>query len=354
MGKLTASLVEKKCSQNQAYKTLTKELGKQHLKKMTHLFMSGEGINEIGDFSLCKNLRVIYLQRNVIEKIENLDFAINVTHLYLQHNCLTKIENLESLVNLKKLYLGYNRISVIEGLENQLNLTDLHVEKQQLGVGERLCFDPRCAKNLSNCLLYLNVSSNKLISLSELNDFRYLITLEAKDNSIENIGDLSETVTKLVSLENLYLQGNPVTKIRRYRENLVANSSSLNELDGKRITDTSRTFLKKFKSEKLLHSRRKVAKTISEDITSSLNLPPAFERSVSRAIFQNINPKFTFPGTMMNNSEPQIFPAWRSISSIRGNKDSHNLPRPFWRSKSTSSQIKKKMSDSSIPLPAFV
>lgn len=56
-----------------------------------------------GDFSLCKNLRVLYLYDNQIRQIQNLDFASNVTHLYLQNNCIAAMENLSSLKNLEKL-----------------------------------------------------------------------------------------------------------------------------------------------------------------------------------------------------------------------------------------------------------
>lgn len=95
------------------------------------------------DISVCKNLRVIYLQNNCLQKIENLDFARHLSHLYLQCNSINKIENLKNLVNLQKLFLGQNCIAVVEGLENLRHLQELHIEKQQLDAGEKLCFDPR-------------------------------------------------------------------------------------------------------------------------------------------------------------------------------------------------------------------
>ncbi|XP_058792395.1 protein phosphatase 1 regulatory subunit 42-like isoform X2 [Phymastichus coffea] len=299
MVKLNISLIEKKCLHQQLQKSLTKEIDKDHLKKLTHLFMNEQYIDQIDEFGVCNNLRVIYLQKNFIKKIKSLDFAVNLTHLYLQHNEITKIEKLDRLVNLKKLYLGYNNIAVIEGLEKLINLTDLHVEKQRLAPGECLCFDPRSAKTLSYGLVHLNISKNKIISLNEINNFQKLVTLEAKDNLINNIADLTETVISLERLEHLLLQGNPVTKIRRYRENIIANSYSL----------------------------------------GSLNLPPAFKRSVSRAMFQNIIPKFSFPGiSIVGDAQPQIIPPWKSATSIKAEKDNHVLPRPFWKNKRESSK----------------
>ncbi|XP_058792394.1 protein phosphatase 1 regulatory subunit 42-like isoform X1 [Phymastichus coffea] len=339
MVKLNISLIEKKCLHQQLQKSLTKEIDKDHLKKLTHLFMNEQYIDQIDEFGVCNNLRVIYLQKNFIKKIKSLDFAVNLTHLYLQHNEITKIEKLDRLVNLKKLYLGYNNIAVIEGLEKLINLTDLHVEKQRLAPGECLCFDPRSAKTLSYGLVHLNISKNKIISLNEINNFQKLVTLEAKDNLINNIADLTETVISLERLEHLLLQGNPVTKIRRYRENIIANSYSLVSLDENRISENSRKFLMKFKSEKLQQSRKKLELSLSEDITSSLNLPPAFKRSVSRAMFQNIIPKFSFPGiSIVGDAQPQIIPPWKSATSIKAEKDNHVLPRPFWKNKRESSK----------------
>lgn len=39
-------------------------------------------------------------------------------------------------------------------------------------------------------------------------------------------------------------------------------------LDDKQITDNTKNFLQKFKSEKLQQSRKKIEMTLSEDITS--------------------------------------------------------------------------------------
>lgn len=168
---LTENYVEKQCAHIQSQKSLTKLIGKNHLQKITHLFMQDKFVDAIvstffipqkkthiiyqcifnlkGNFSKCKNLRVMYMQNNCITKIENLNFAVNLTHLYLQHNNLTKIENLQTLRNLTHLFLGYNNISVIEGLENLDKLLELHVENQHLSAGESLIFDPRSLQTIS-------------------------------------------------------------------------------------------------------------------------------------------------------------------------------------------------------------
>lgn len=80
------------------------------------------------------------------------------------------------------------------------------------------------------CLIVLNVSDNKMTSLRNLSGFRELNTLEAKDNLIDDIDDLTTTISTLPALKDLSLQGNPVIRFYRYRENLIANSISLGKV----------------------------------------------------------------------------------------------------------------------------
>ncbi|XP_012265304.1 protein phosphatase 1 regulatory subunit 42-like [Athalia rosae] len=336
MVKLTTAYVEKKCSQTQASKSLTKELKKDHLRKITHLYMNDKFINTIGNFAACRNLRVVYLQNNCITKIENLHFATNITHLYLQHNNISKIENLNCLQNLTSLFLGYNNISVVEGLENAENLTELHVERQNISAGESLCFDPRSCHTIAMSLKILNITGNQMTTINELSNFQMLESLEANNNYIENIKDLTETIKSLPKLEQLSLQDNPVTKCYRYRENIIANTDLLACLDGKNISPISRRFMKKFQIERHLQATTTRSKmTLSDDITNSLNLPPAFKRSVTRAIFQHPGPKLSISvASASGELQPQMFPSWASVPTIRGFKDCHLTPRPLWKSSS--------------------
>jgi hypothetical protein len=43
----------------------------------------------------------------------------------------------------------------------------------------------------------------------------------------------------------------------------------------------------------------------------TLKLPPAFKQSVTRAMFQNINPQFSFSEISVD-AESRSFPAWKS------------------------------------------
>ncbi|EFN82713.1 protein phosphatase 1 regulatory subunit 42 [Harpegnathos saltator] len=333
MVKLTTDVIERKCSQILTTKSLSKTMKKEELQKLTHLHMNDMFISSIGNLDVCKSLKVLYLQNNNISKMKNLHVACNLTHLYLQHNAIIKMENLESLENLQKLYLGHNNIVVVEGLENLRQLRELHIESQRMPPGESLCFEPRSALTLSMCLRILDISDNKMTSLGDLAGFHELNTLEAGHNLIASMDDLSATVSTLTSLKDLTLRDNPVVRSYRYRENLIANSTSLVNLDGKIVTDTCRSFLRRFKMEKHNRRTRRTTKTpLGDDITNSLNLPPAFKRSISRAIFQHPGPQLSVkitPGSMEIN-QLQVFPSWKSASGITSVRDNHVTPRPFW------------------------
>ncbi|EZA51092.1 Leucine-rich repeat-containing protein [Ooceraea biroi] len=311
MVKLTTDMVEKKCSQILTRKSLSKTMNKEDLWKLTHLHMNDMFISNIGNLAVYKNLKVIHLQNNNISKIKNLDFACHLTHLYLQHNAITKMENLESLQNLQKLYLGHNNIIVVEGLENLKKLQELHIENQRIPSGESLCFEPRSALTLSMCLKGLDISGNKMTSLKDLVGFHELNILEAKNNLIGDMDDLTTTISTLTALKDLSLQDNPVVRSYRYRENLIANSISLVNLDGKIVSDVCRRFMRRFKMEKHNRHTRKASKVpLGDDITSSLNLPPAFKKSISRAIFQQPGPQFSI--SIIPENQLQIFPPWKS------------------------------------------
>nr|XP_033326962.1 protein phosphatase 1 regulatory subunit 42-like [Megalopta genalis] len=332
MVRLTTEYIEKKFSQALLSKSLSKKVKKRELYNTTHLRMNNMFISNIGNFNDYKNLKVIYLQNNNISTIENLHFASNLTHLYLQHNTIRKIENLDSFDKLQVLYLGYNNIVVVEGLEGSRNLTVLDIENQKLSLGESLCFDPRSIHTLSTCLQVLNISGNKMTSLKDIKSLHKLESLDARNNLLEDIDDLTETISTLISLKDLSLQGNPVTLCYRYKENLIANNDTIRNFNGKTVTDVCRCFMKRFKIEKHLYRKKMSSRiTLDEDITSSLNLPLALKKSISRAMFQHPGPRLSVTiSSAINEMQPQTFPSWKIAPGTKTIRHGHMTPRPFW------------------------
>lgn len=98
-------------------------------------------------------------------------------------------------------------------------------------------------------------------------------------------------------------------------------------------------------------------------VIDSLNLPPAFKKSISRAIFQHPGPKLSITVTSaMGELQPQTFPPWKTgkntdiiknivyitinftlvtASAINSLRDNHITPRPFWRDVSNKKETQK-------------
>ncbi|NWV01177.1 PPR42 phosphatase, partial [Upupa epops] len=246
MVQLTIDLITKSIS----CKNRSEEDLRHYVQKITHLNLSDKNIDTIGDLSVCKNLRVLYLYDNRIRQIQNLGFASNVTHLYLQNNCIACIENLSALKNLEKLYLGGNCITVVEGLDKIETIRELHIENQHLTVGEKLLFDPRTLSALAKSLSVLNISNNNIDELEELAVLENLSYLRAVDNQIQHLKDVEVVLNKWTKLRRMDLKGNPICHRPKYRDEIVVQSQTLECLDGKEIKDMERQFLMNWKASK--------------------------------------------------------------------------------------------------------
>ncbi len=75
--------------------------------------------------NICKRLRIVYLQNNLIGKIENINKLKDLRYLNLALNNITKIENIEGCEKLERLDLTVNFIP-LENLEDSVkSLQDL-------------------------------------------------------------------------------------------------------------------------------------------------------------------------------------------------------------------------------------
>lgn len=81
--------------------------------------------------------------------------------------------------------------------------------------------------HFQNCLKVLNISGNKISNLRDIKNLLKLEVLDARKNAIDDINDLTESISTLTSLKDLSLQDNPVTQSYRYRENLIANNDTI-------------------------------------------------------------------------------------------------------------------------------
>jgi len=137
-------------------------------------------------------LKEIALHQYDIEKIENLDvYCRNLEILLLQNNQISKIENLHKLKCLKYLNLALNNITKIENLEGCESL-------EKLDFTVNFIEDITCVQSLKNN----------------------------------------------IHLKELFLVGNPCTKIEGYREYVINTLPQLQFLDGKEILKSERILAK--------------------------------------------------------------------------------------------------------------
>ncbi|KAI7815278.1 protein phosphatase 1 regulatory subunit [Rhyzopertha dominica] len=254
------------------------------VRSLTHLYFHDRGLFNITDVSVYENLEVLYLHNNRIHRIEKLDGLKNLTSLYLQHNKIKRIENLDSLKKLKKLYLGFNQILVVEGLTKLENLEELHVEKQNLEIGDSLCFDPRTMQSLGKSLQVLNIAGNNIYSMNHLGYLKGLRVINASANRFFSIEDICETVKNWPYLQQANFSSNPVCKKPHYRENIIYYTQQLAILDDKEISSTTRTFIKSFERQKTRRASTQSVNLADKFQYLPKNYPAPLQKAVSSSI----------------------------------------------------------------------
>ena len=96
-----------------------------------------EKIEAVG--KLCKHLKILMLQNNIIGKIENVNKLKELEYLNLALNNITKIENLEGCESLRKLDLTMNFIDFDELQSSMSNLSGLYNLEDLYLIGNPFC-----------------------------------------------------------------------------------------------------------------------------------------------------------------------------------------------------------------------
>ncbi|RPJ94549.1 leucine-rich repeat domain-containing protein [Rummeliibacillus sp. TYF005] len=156
--------------------------------------------------------------------IQPLAFCTNISELSIANNAINSLFPISNLTNLKKLDISFNKISSIDSLEKLVNLTELKVAgnnlKDILVIGnfknlkELNAWDNKIdyideeikyATNLEN----IDLSNNRIRSISELASLKNLKELNLTNNKIKDIQTLSENK----NLETLYLSYNSIFSV---------------------------------------------------------------------------------------------------------------------------------------------
>jgi protein TilB len=124
MSQITQELLRKRAEHNEGIISTLEEIS-LHQEEL-------ESINEILG-SMCRKLKIVYLQNNIISKIQNLHHLKDLNYLNLALNNIQKIEGLQSCEFLHKLDLTANFIDLdeleasVDHLQGLRNLRDLYM-----------------------------------------------------------------------------------------------------------------------------------------------------------------------------------------------------------------------------------
>ncbi|PIO27899.1 hypothetical protein AB205_0147730, partial [Aquarana catesbeiana] len=117
---VTEDLIRRRAEHNNCEIFTLEELSlhQQDLEKIDHLD------------KWCKELKILYLQNNVIPRIENVGRLKKLEYLNLALNNIERIENLEGCESLQKLDLTVNfvgELSTVQSLQHNVHLRDLYL-----------------------------------------------------------------------------------------------------------------------------------------------------------------------------------------------------------------------------------
>ena len=217
------------------------------MERLTHMTLDNKGITRISNMGLCRNIRVLYLYNNRIRRLANLQVLQHLTHLYVQGNELTTLNGIGCLPNLLKLYADGNRLRAVSGLYDCIALEELHIGAQRLAPGEALTFEPACMQCLGESLRVLIANKCRVGDPTPLAYLALAEKIDITDNHIIDVKDLEVVAGGCQNLRELCVEGNPVARVRKFRENIIASGERLQLIDNHRVTDREREFILRLK-----------------------------------------------------------------------------------------------------------
>jgi len=223
------------------------------LSRLLTVRFNDANLTKIGDLSELTNLVKLYVRNNQIANISNISTAPQLTYLYVINNKLTELASITKLTKLEKLYAGGNNIQIIEGLSNLDNLLELHLENQRLQAGEKMHLEPESLNALS-WLQVLNISNNGVDNLDFIENLKELRILKCEDNKIEKFDDLSR-LRGCIRLQDVTLRGNPISRIAKYRDQVILNVKEITKLDDKVIKSNEKEFIRNWHQHKVALTR---------------------------------------------------------------------------------------------------
>lgn len=179
-------------------------------------------------------------------------------------------------------------------MENIEQLNELQIENQALPSGEKLIFDPRTLSSLVNSLTILNIAGNNLDSISEIGSLKNLEDLNASNNLLNDMKEMSILLKCWPKLKKVNLSGNPLCLKNKYRERIIVLAPNIQMLDDKEIQELSRQFLQNWKISKEMSKNRVESTEYHTESFPRAELPP----------INNLNqmPTYVMPGNFLNKN----------------------------------------------------
>lgn len=177
-------------------------------------------------------------------------------------------------------------------------LNELQIENQVLPSGEKLIFDPRTLASLVHSLTILNIAGNNLDTISEIGSLKNLEDLNASNNLLNDMKEMSILLKCWPKLKILNLSGNPLCLKNKYRERIIVLAPNIQSLDEKEIQEMSRQFLQNWKMSK------EVSKEASKNRIESGEYNAEFFRQAEFPPINNLNqmPTYVMPGKFWNKN----------------------------------------------------
>ncbi|KAJ9598344.1 hypothetical protein L9F63_010960, partial [Diploptera punctata] len=175
----------------------------------------------------------------------------------------------------------------------------------------------RIGQLLTRCLNFLDISSNRLTSIADIEHMHELKHLRARKNCISNMNDITNTMKQWLHLTEMELQGNPICSQQKYRERIITNSVSLVLLDGKEINNTTRDFLRQIEMSKTGHQRtpflvHNVPKLSPEIANLTKNFTSGVRKSITQSILQDAEFESNSSNTFTKSDESFFSPPWKA------------------------------------------
>jgi len=108
--------------------------------------------------------------------------------------------------------------------------------------------------NALSWLQVLNISNNGVDNLDFIENLKELRILKCEDNKIEKFDDLSR-LRGCIRLQDVTLRGNPISKIAKYRDQVILNVKEITKLDDKMIKSNEKEFIRNWHQHKVALTR---------------------------------------------------------------------------------------------------